>query len=48
MIDKVSFTAMQHGTQEDYDLLAAFHTDHPASQADRVLEWLCMMDDDSP
>jgi predicted HD phosphohydrolase len=48
MAGKVTFTAMEHGTQADYDLLGEFDARHIAGQADRVLDWLCMMDDDSP
>ena len=48
MIDKVSFTAMEHGTQADYDLLDAFHTSGADDLASRVLAWLRMMDGDSP
>jgi predicted HD phosphohydrolase len=45
---KVSFTAMEDGTQADYDLLAAFDAEHRTGQADRVLDWLRLMDGDSP
>jgi len=39
---------MQHGTQADYDLVFAHEAAHTAGQADRVLEWLRMMDCDAP
>lgn len=45
---KVSFTAMEDGTQADYDLLGAFDAEHRTGQADRVLDWLRLMDGDSP
>ena len=48
MADKVSFTAMEHGTQEDYELVAAYDQEHAAKTADRVLQWLRQMDEESP
>lgn len=48
MSSKVSFTAMEHGTQADYNLVAEFDAAHLAGQADRVLEWLRSMDGESP
>lgn len=45
---KVSFTAMEHGTQEDYEILATFDAASAAKQADRVLRWLAAMDGESP
>ncbi len=48
MIDKVRFTAMEDGTQADYDLVFAHDAANAARQADRVLEWLRQMDGDSP
>ncbi|MBT8099514.1 MAG: HD domain-containing protein [Gammaproteobacteria bacterium] len=48
MTEKVSFTAMIDGTQEDYDRLAVFDAANAAQQADRVLDWLQMMDGESP
>lgn len=48
MSDKVLFTAMEHGTQADYDLLATYDAAHAAQQADRVLDWLKAMVGDSP
>ncbi len=48
MIDKVRFTAMQDGTQSDYDLVFAHDAANAARQADRVLGWLELMDGESP
>lgn len=48
MIKKVSFTAMEHGTQADYDLLSEFHKADVGNLAGRVLDWLRAMDGDSP
>lgn len=48
MNSRVSFTAMEDGTQEDYDLLGDFHATCDADYADRVLAWLKEMDGDSP
>ena len=48
MHDKVRFTAMQDGTQADYDLVFAHDAGVVATQADRVLGWLRQMDGDSP
>jgi len=45
---KVSFTAMEHGTLADYDLLQKFHEAETARIADRILELLRSMDGDSP
>ena len=45
---KVSFTAMDHGTREDYDLVEAHDARNAAELADRVLAWLRSMDGDSP
>ena len=39
---------MEHGTQADYDLLANHDIANVAQQADRVLDWLKLMDGDSP
>lgn len=44
----VTFTAMEHGTQDDYELVERFGDDNAAKQADRVLEWLQAMDGESP
>ena len=40
MRDKVSFTAMEHGTQADYDLIMADEASKEGQFADRVLDWL--------
>lgn len=48
MIDKVRFTAMQDGTQADYDLVFAHDARNVAKQADRVLGWLRQMEGESP
>ena len=48
MNKKVLFTAMEHGTQEDYDIVTAHERADIAQQADRVLGWLRQMDGDSP
>lgn len=48
MSEKVKFTAMERGTQADYDLVFANDAENAAGQADRVLVWLRQMDGDSP
>lgn len=48
MIDKVRFTAMEDGTQTDYDLVFAHDARNAANQADRVLGWLQQMEGESP
>ena len=52
MNKKVAFTAMDHGTQADYDLIAEHdkaNAEANAGQyADRILGWLQDMDGDSP
>ncbi|MEL7185585.1 MAG: hypothetical protein AAFN50_04000 [Pseudomonadota bacterium] len=48
MSEKVSFTAMEHGTQADYDLLDEFEKSIAPELAERVLAWLRSMDGDSP
>lgn len=45
---KVSFTAMKHGTQADYDLVMADEQGKAGQFADRVLDWLLQLDGDSP
>ncbi len=45
---KVSFTAMEHGTQEDYDLVETYHNADAANIADRVLDMLRSMGGESP
>ena len=48
MADKVAFTAMEHGTRADYDLVFEHEAENMQSQTDRVIQWLEMMDGDSP
>ena len=48
MKSKVQFTAMEHGSQADYDLVLAHEAAQTARQADSVLGWLRAMDGDSP
>ena len=46
MSDKVSFTAMEHASRADYDLVFEHDTENMRAQAARVIEWLKMMDGD--
>ncbi|MDP6993386.1 MAG: HD domain-containing protein [Woeseiaceae bacterium] len=48
MSQKVSFTAMEHGSQEDYDLIMADEESKAGQLADRVLDWLRQLDGESP
>jgi predicted HD phosphohydrolase len=48
MTAKVSFTAMENGTQADYDLVFAHESTMSSGLADRVLQWLRDMDEPSP
>ena len=48
MTQKVSFTAMIDGTKEDYELAAAAEAQNVAMQAERVIGWLKLMNDDGP
>ncbi len=48
MSDKVSYTAMEHGTQTDCDLANEHFEAHIAKFADQVLLWLRALDGDSP
>lgn len=48
MVEKVSFTSMEHGTRGDYELVARHDRENAARLADRVLRWLREMDGDSP
>ena len=41
----VSFTAMEHGTREDYELLSGLEEQQMQGFPDRVLGWLRTMDD---
>lgn len=44
----VSFTSMDKGTREDYDLVFSHDADNASHQAERTLEWLKSMDGNSP
>ena len=44
----VSFTAMEHGTREDYELLGTLEDQQMADFPDRVLNWLRWMDEGGP
>lgn len=46
--DRVQFTAMEHGTLDDYELVFAHEQEQLDSQADRVMDWLRQMDGSSP
>ena len=48
MSDKVSFTAMEHASRADYDLVFEHDAENICGQAARVIEWLTMMDGASP
>lgn len=48
MTKHVNFTAMDHGTRDDYDLVARHDAENAADLAERVLSWLQSMDGDSP
>lgn len=48
MTKQVDFTAMEHATRADYDLVFAHDKENIATQAERVISWLRMMDGDSP
>ena len=48
MSDKVSFTAMEHGTKADYELMNVHDASNVAQLADRVLDWMNMMEGPSP
>jgi len=47
-MQKVSFTAMDHGTQADYDLVMKDEESKRGELAERVLGWLREMDTESP
>jgi predicted HD phosphohydrolase len=47
-MDRVTFTRMDEGTKEDYELLAADEADEIAAFPDRILQWLREMDSPSP
>ena len=48
MPQQVTFTAMDHATRDDYDLVFAHDAENIATQAGRVVSWLQKMDGDSP
>ena len=48
MSDKVNFTAMEHGTKEDCELINTDFAANIAGTAQRVLGWMKMMDGPSP
>lgn len=48
MSKHVNFTAMEHGTRADYDLVSAHDAKNAGALADRVLGWLRSMDGASP
>ena len=48
MTEKVLFTAMEHGTQSDYDVVNAHYAKFAEKQADRVLACLQAMESDTP
>ncbi len=48
MSKTVTFTAMDQGTREDYDLVSEHDAENAGCLADRVLEWLESMAGDSP
>ena len=48
MSDKVKFTAMEHGTKEDYALMGLHDARNVAGLSERVLDWMKMMDGPSP
>ena len=45
---KVKFTSMDNGTKEDYDLINIHDSRNERCLAKRVIEWLKIMDGDSP
>ena len=47
-LDTVAFTAMEHGTKDDYVLVFAHEQEQLDTQADRVMDWLRQMDGPSP
>lgn len=48
MSETVTFTRMQDGLKDDYELVFAHDAANIARHADRVLAWLRMMEGDSP
>ena len=45
---KVSYTAMEHGTQADCDIVNAHFDAHIARFPDQVMDWLRQLDGESP
>ena len=45
---KVSYTAMEHGTQDDCDIVNAHFDAHIARFPDQVMDWLRQLDGESP
>jgi len=45
---KVNFISMDHGTKNDYDLIAIHDSENERNLIFRVIEWLKMMDGESP
>ena len=43
MVKKVSFTSMDQGTKEDYDLVSIHDSENERSLSNRVIQWLQMM-----
>ncbi len=48
MPNKVGFTAMEHGTQDDYALVAKYDVQEQKLLPGRVVQWLSSMDGPSP
>ena len=48
MVDKVSFTAMEHGVRQDYDVIDADYAEHITGTADRILRFMKMMECPGP
>lgn len=48
MSAKVSYTAMEHGTQDDCDIVNVHFDKQKAMFADQVMDWLRQLDGESP
>ena len=48
IMKKVDFISMDEGTKEDYDLIAIHDSENERGLSKRVIEWLKMMDGESP
>lgn len=48
MTEQVTFTAMEHASRSDYDLVFAHDARNAAGQADKIIGWLKMMEGESP